>query len=312
MAEEEKYEIEIEDETVQDVKEQKSPDDDVEVYEDTPEEDRNREATGEFDIGEDEISTYGHNVQKRIRQLSKKMHDFRREKEQHLREKEEAIKYAQAVVEQNRLYQDQLQRGENILLESHKDRINARIAEAERDYKEAHESGDTDKMLAAQKKLAQYTVEQRDVTNYQPRYSPEQLQQFKALQQQQNRVQQQQEIVPDERTKQWVSKNQWFETDLVLRNAALGMHQVLMNDGYTPGSREYFEQIDARMRETFPNRSEFRSKTPANVVAPASRSTGSTRVKLSRTAVETAKRLNVPLKEYAEQMMKLNQEQRNV
>jgi hypothetical protein len=98
------------------------------------------------------------------------MHDFRREKEQHLREKEEAIRYAQALVEQNRLYQDQLSRGENILLESHKDRITARIAETERDYKEAYESGDSEKMLAAQKKLAHYTVEQRDVTNYQPRY----------------------------------------------------------------------------------------------------------------------------------------------
>jgi hypothetical protein len=122
---------------------------DIEVYDDTPEEDQNREPTaGELEIDEDEISTYGQNVQKRIRQLSKKMHDFRREKEQHLREKEEAIRYAQALVEQNRLYQDQLSRGENILLESHKDRITARIAETERDYKEAYESGDSEKMLA--------------------------------------------------------------------------------------------------------------------------------------------------------------------
>jgi len=94
----EKYEVEVEkDEVVQETEQDEK---DIEVYDDTPEEDRNREPTGDLEIDEDEISTYGQNVQKRIRQLSKKMHDFRREKEQHLREKEEAIRYAQALVEQ--------------------------------------------------------------------------------------------------------------------------------------------------------------------------------------------------------------------
>jgi hypothetical protein len=296
----EKYEVEVE----KDVQDTGQDEKDIEVYDDTPEEDQNREPTaGELEIDEDEISTYGQNVQKRIRQLSKKMHDFRREKEQHLREKEEAIRYAQALVEQNRLYQDQLSRGENILLESHKDRINARIAETERDYKEAYESGDSEKMLAAQKKLAHYTVEQRDVTNYQPRYV-----QQPSLQQAQNNARIP-EVVPDERTKDWVEKNIWFEKDLMLRNAALGVHQELVKDGYTAGSREYFERIDARMREEFPSRPEFRQKKPANVVASASRSTGSTKVKVSQTAVNTAKRLGVPLKEYVEHMMKLQQQE---
>jgi hypothetical protein len=103
----EKYEVEVE----KDVQDTGQDEKDIEVYDDTPEEDQNREPTaGELEIDEDEISTYGQNVQKRIRQLSKKMHDFRREKEQHLREKEEAIRYAQALVEQNRLYQEQLSR----------------------------------------------------------------------------------------------------------------------------------------------------------------------------------------------------------
>lgn len=309
MAEEQdKFEVEIEDDTVQEVQASKAENDDIEVYDDTPEEDRNREPTGDFDIPEDEISTYGQNVQKRIRQLSKKMHDFRREKESYQREKEEALRYAQALVEQNRLYQEQLSRGENILLESHKDRINARIAEAERDYKEAYEAGDSEKMLSAQKKLAQYTVEQRDVTNYQPRYV--QAPQQPPLQVPQNNARIP-EVVPDQRTQDWVAKNPWFESNLMLRNAALGVHQELLKEGYTAGSREYFERIDARMRDEFPNRPEFGQRKPANVVAPASRSTGSTKVKLSRTAIATAQRLNVPLKEYAEQMMKLK-EQGNV
>ena len=86
------------------------------------------------------------------------------------------------------------------------------------------------------------------------------------LQQPQNNVQQ--EVVPDERTRQWVSDNRWFETDAVMRGAAFGIHDELVKQGIASGSEEYYSRIDARMREEFPK---FGSKKPANVVAPASR-----------------------------------------
>lgn len=299
MKDEEKVEFEVEDENVQEV-ENETKEDDVEVYDDTPEQDRGKEHLGDVEIPEDEISQYSKNVQHRLKQLSRNVHDERREKERLAREHQEALKYAKAVAEQNRQLQQRLSQGESVLIESHKDRVNARLSQAERDYKEAYEAGDTDKMLDAQKRLASYSAEQREVENYRPVY------QNAPLQQQQNSVQMPQ-IVPDEKTRRWVAQNEWFEKDREMRSFALGVHDDLVARGITPSSEEYFERIEKRVREVFPKY--FGAKKPANVVAPASRSTGSSKIRLSKSEVAIAKRLGVPLQEYAKYVMK---EQNNV
>lgn len=299
MKDEEKVEFEVEDENVQEV-ENETKEDDVEVYDDTPEQDRGKEHLGDVEIPDDEISQYSKNVQHRLKQLSRNVHDERREKERLAREHQEALKYAKAVAEQNRQLQQRLSQGESVLIESHKDRVNARLAQAERDYKDAYEAGDTDKMLDAQKRLASYSAEQREVENYRPVY------QNAPLQQQQNSVQMPQ-IVPDEKTRRWVAQNEWFEKDREMRSFALGVHDDLVARGITPSSEEYFERIEKRVREVFPKY--FGAKKPANVVAPASRSTGSSKIRLSKSEVAIAKRLGVPLQEYAKYVMK---EQNNV
>lgn len=299
MKDEEKVEFEVEDENVQEV-ENETKEDDVEVYDDTPEQDRGKEHLGDVEIPDDEISQYSKNVQHRLKQLSRNVHDERREKERLAREHQEALKYAKAVAEQNRILQQRLSQGESVLIESHKDRVNARLSQAERDYKEAYEAGDTDKMLDAQKRLASYSAEQREVENYRPVY------QNAPLQQQQNSVQMPQ-IVPDEKTRRWVAQNEWFEKDREMRSFALGVHDDLVARGITPSSEEYFERIEKRVREVFPKY--FGAKKPANVVAPASRSTGSSKIRLSKSEVAIAKRLGVPLQEYAKYVMK---EQNNV
>lgn len=298
MKDEEKVEFEVEDENVQEV-ENETKEDDVEVYDDTPEQDRGKEHLGDVEIPEDEISQYSKNVQHRLKQLSRNVHDERREKERLAREHQEALKYAKAVAEQNRILQQRLSQGESVLIESHKDRVNARLSQAERDYKEAYEAGDTDKMLDAQKRLASYSAEQREVENYRPVYQT-------PLQPQQNSVQMPQ-IVPDEKTRRWVAQNEWFEKDREMRSFALGVHDDLVARGITPSSEEYFERIEKRVREVFPKY--FGAKKPANVVAPASRSTGSSKIRLSKSEVAIAKRLGVPLQEYAKYVMK---EQNNV
>lgn len=289
---EEKVEFEIEDESVQEVENSKS--DDVEVYDDTPEQDRDKPHLGDVDIPDEEISQYSKNVQHRFKQLSRNLHDERRAREAALREKEEALKYAKNVTEQAKQLQQRLAQGENALLETHKDRVTSRMSQAERDYKEAYESGDTDKMLEAQKKIASYTAEQREIDNYRPVYQT-------PLQQPQNNVQIPQ-IVPDERTRDWVAKNDWFTKDPEMRSFALGVHDKLVASGISASSDEYFDRIERRVREVFPNY--FGAKKPANVVAPASRSMGSSKIKLSKTQVAIAKRLGVPLQEYAKQVMK--------
>jgi hypothetical protein len=271
----------------------------IEIIDDTPEEDRGKAPKGEVEVTDDEISQYSDNVQKRIKDLRRAYHDERREKDRFLREQQEALAYAQKVVEHNRMLQERLSQGEQVLVATSKERTEALLTQAERDYKEAYEAGDSDKMIAAQRKLSEVVFQKREVENYQPRYTP-------PLQEPQIPVQQQQQpqIVPDERTRQWVTQNEWFEKDAVMRGAAFGIHDQLVQSGYVAGSDAYFEQIDARIRDSFPQK--FGAKKPAgNVVAPASRSVaGSKKITLTKTQVAIAKRLGVPLEKYAEQVAK--------
>ncbi len=272
----------------------------IEIVDDTPPEDRGKpEPKGAIEVTDDEISQYSDNVQKRIRQLRAVYHEERREKDRLAREHQEAINYAQQIAEQNRLLQERLSQGERVLVETSKERNEAILSQAEREYKEAYEAGDTEKMIAAQKKLSEAVVGKREMENYQPRYQA-------PLQQQQIPVEtrQQPQVVPDERTRQWVTENRWFDEDPVMRGAAFGIHDQLVQSGYVAGSDAYFEQLDARIRDSFPQK--FRpSKPAANVVAPASRgAAGSKKVTLTKTQVAIAKRLGVPLEKYAEQIAK--------
>lgn len=272
----------------------------IEIVDDTPEPDRGKTPKGEVEVTDDEISQYSENVQKRIKDLRRAYHDERREKERFLREQQEAVNYAKSIYEQNRQLQERLAQGEKALVETTKQRAEAQLSQAERDYKEAYEAGDTEKMIAAQKKLSEIVVARREVENYQPRYQA-------PLQEQKYAVEPQvPAVVPDERTRQWVSENQWFDTDPVMRGAAFGIHDELVRSGYVAGSDAYFEQIDARIRENFPQK--FQVKRPAaNVVAPASRAAnGSKKIVLTKTQVAIAKRLGVPLEKYAEQVAKEN------
>ncbi len=272
----------------------------VEIIDDTPEPDRGKpEPKGSVEVTDDEISQYSDNVQKRIRQLRAVYHEERREKERLAREQHEALTYAQRVAEQNRMLQERLSLGERALVETSKEKHEALISQAEKEYKEAYEAGDTERIIAAQRKISEAVVGKREIDNYRPQYQA-------PLQQKEIPVEtrQQPKIVPDERTRQWVSENQWFDEDPVMRGAAFGIHDQLVQSGYVAGSDAYFEQLDARVRDSFPQK--FRSSKPAsNVVAPASRnSTGSKKITLTKTQVAIARRLGVPLEKYAEQVAK--------
>jgi hypothetical protein len=272
----------------------------IEIIDDTPEDDRGKlpPKVEAVDVSDEEISQYSDNVQKRIKDLRRAYHDERREKERFLKEQNEALNYAKHVSEQNRQLQERLAHGEKALVETTKQRAEAQLSEIEREYKEAYESGDTDKMITAQRRLSEIVVAKREVDNYQPRYQ-------NPLQQPEFEVKRQlPEVVPDERTRQWVSNNQWFDTDPVMRGAAFGIHDELVRSGYVAGSDAYFEQVDARIRDNFPHKFQAR-KPAANVVAPASRAaSGSRKITLTKTQVSIAKRLGVPLEKYAEQFAK--------
>jgi hypothetical protein len=269
-----------------------------EIIDDTPEQDRDKGDPidpSKADIPDDEISQYSENVQKRIKDLKRAFHDERRAKEAREREREEALNYAKQVIEQNKFLQQKLSQGEQVLVASQKDRVTAQLSQVEKEYKEAYEAGDSEKMLDAQKKLAKFVAEQREVETYRPVYQT-------PLQPQNNPVQIP-NVVPDERTRRWVQTNQWFETDPVMRGAAYGIHDSLVAAGYKAGSDAYFQEVDARIREAFPHK--FRQSKPANVVSPASRSSGTEKIRITKSAVNTAKRLGVPLEVYVKEAAKL-------
>lgn len=272
----------------------------IEIVDDTPEPDRGKpEPRGEVEVTDDEISQYSEGVQKRIRQLRAVYHEERREKERLLREQQEALTYAKSVAEHNKRLQERLSQGERVLVETSKAKADVMLAQAEREYQEAYEAGDSQKMVAAQKKLSEMVVEKREVDRYQPMYQEPPLQQPQI-----NVEQQLPQVVPDERTRQWVTQNEWFEADPVMRGAAFGIHDQLVREGYKAGSNAYFEQVDTRIRDAFPQK--FGVKKPAaNVVAPATRSaSGSKKITLTKSQVAVAKRLGVPLEKYAEQLAK--------
>jgi hypothetical protein len=266
----------------------------IEIVDDTPESDRGRSAKGPVDVSDEEISQYSDNVQKRIKDLRRVYHDERREKERALRENQEAINYAKAISDENRKLQERLVHGEKFLIETSKAKNEAELSQTEREYKDAFEAGDADKMISAQKRLSEIVVQKREVENYKP-----------SLQTPESPVENQiPKVVPDERTRQWADRNEWFDKDSVMRGAAFAIHDELVRSGYTAGSDAYFEQVDARIRDEFPHK--FESKRPANVVAPASRSpAGSKKVSLTKSEVAVAKRLNLSLEEYAASKLRL-------
>lgn len=265
----------------------------IEIIDDTPEVDRNKTPKGEVEVTDDEISQYSENVQKRIKDLRRAYHDERREKERMAREQNEALSYAEKLQRQNRELQERLLNGEKYLVETTKAKTESELTQAEREYKEAYESGDADKLIAAQRRVSELIADKREVDRYKPAYTP--------LQEEEKAVETQlPKIVPDERTRQWVSQNEWFEKDHVMRSAAFSIHDELVRSGYVAGSDAYFERVDTRIREEFPHK--FAARRPAaNVVAPASRSTtGSRKYVLTKSQVAIAKRLGVPLEKYAE------------
>lgn len=284
----------------------------IEVVDDVPAKDRGRkpakEAPGE--VTDEELAQYSESVQKRIKQFTHGYHDQRRRAEAAEREREEAIRYAQQVAEQNKTLQGQLSQGEKIFLEQARKATEAEIAAAERDFQAAYESGDAKAISAAQKQLnaAQITLDR--INNYRPPAAP--------VQNRENGVQIEQTAhkpvvpKPSQRDLDWQEENPWFGEDEEMTSFAMGLHEKLVNrERVDPRSDEYYERINARMRQVFPeyfggNQSDPPpQKRAAPVVAPATRSTGPKKIKLTATQVAIAKRLNVSLEEYAKQVAAL-------
>lgn len=277
----------------------------IEVADDTPEEDKNRKPMKEApaEVTDEELEQYSDGVKKRIQHFTKGYHEERRAKETALREREEAVQYAQKLVEENKQLQGSLGQGQAALLDQAKKVVSAEVENAKRAYRAAHEAGDSEALVAAQEELTAAKIKADRLNNFKP--AP--------LQAKENTVQTPQEqpratpAAPqvDQKAQSWREANQWFGSDEEMTAVALAVHKKLVESNISPTSDEYYDKINSRVRQLFPDA--FPSEKPAKkstVVAPATRSTAPRKIVLTQTQVNIAKRLGVPLELYAKQVAK--------
>jgi hypothetical protein len=274
---------------------------DIEIEDDTPEEDRGREPlVNAEEVSDDELSQYSTKVQKRINEVNRKYHDERRAKEAIARQSAEAVNYAKAVLEENNRLKETLTWGEKALIEQAQQKLVYDTVIAEAQYKRAYEDNDSEALVMAQRELYRVQTEADQLKNYRPAQQNLHSPQVPAYTEYQQPV----EKPRDEKAETWAAKNSWFGQDREMTNLAYAVHENLVGQGVDPTSDTYYGQIDKRMREVFPDK--FKGATRnGTVVAPASRSTPSKKVTLSSTQVAIAKRLGVSLQDYARQVAKL-------
>jgi hypothetical protein len=244
-------------------------------------------------------------------QLKKVWHDERREKESAAREREEALRFAQAIQQENQRLKSTLNSGERSYIEVAKQAADHEMSLAKREYREAYDSGESDKIIDAQQRMnaAQYRLTQ--VHNYQPHYN-------NALQEQENAVYIQPERPqvpkPDRKALSWQDKNSWFGQDEEMTSLALGLHEKLVRAGTDPSSDEYYNTIDNTMRKRFPEYfgddsldvdTPAQRTRPSSVVAPVTRSTAPKKVHIPRSANALIRKLGITPEQYAREIVKL-------
>jgi len=309
MAEPYKFPDEIEDNAAP--AESSDADVEIEIVDDTPEQDRGRKPLDREvkDPTDDEIENYSEGVKKRIKELTHARHDERRVKEATMREKQELERMAQHLLAENNKLKQYVNNGEQQYAATIQSATEAELNMARRKLKEAHEAFDTDAIIAAQEELADAKMRSTAAKNFRP--TPLQIDSDVVQTQQQVPEQ----VQPDDKTLRWQAKNQWFGSPGYeeLTSFSLGLHQKLVNSGIDPRSDEYFERIDARMKATFPDvfggqgrpKSGDGSRKPSTVVASATRSTGAKRVQLSPTQVSLAKKFGLTPQQYAAELVKM-------
>jgi len=301
-----------------------SSDDDfkVEIIDDTPPADRGRVPLPKEVVDElekDDLEEYSEKVRKRLGQMKKVWHDERRAKESAAREKDEALKFAQAQMEENRLLKQRLGAGEKAYIQEATKSANTELAVAKEKLKMAYESGDGEKIADAQEALTDAKLRLQQYARFQP-----------ALQNEESGVQQtKQAQAPqvtaasaiDPKAEAWKQKNSWFGVDEEMTALALGLHAKLERSGVDLRSDDYYRQIDSTMRKRFPDyfdideekeeptqtkQEEKPARTKqATVVAPVTRATAPRQVRLTPTQVALAKKLGLSNEQYAKELMKL-------
>lgn len=294
----------------------------IEVVDDTPAKDRNRKPMQEppKDLTEDELEDYSDKVKKRLQHFSKGYHEERRRAEAAMREKEEALKLAQMIVEENKKLKSSLGRGQAALIEQARAAVELEVEKAKRKFKEAYEAGDPDALTEAQELLTAAKLKADRINSFKkPLQDKENAVETKSVAPSREVEAPAPAVRPDDRAVAWQKDNPWFGSDDEMTSFAIGLHTKLVKAGVDPKSDDYYEKINSRMRQVFPEQFDDLDGTieeppkrvaKSSVVAPATRSVAPKKVKLTETQVNIAKRLGVPLELYAkkvaEEMRKQN------
>jgi len=250
----------------------------------------------------DELKEYSDGVQKRIAKLTRKMREAERQKE-------EAVAYAQSIKNRNDEMEGRMSKMDTSYVSEFESRVKTGLAAAKLALKNAIESQDVEAQIAAQQQLAALTMDEARVNSLKVanEQKPKAQEREVNITPQQRAPQQ-----SDPRAEDWASRNSWFGNDSAMTYTAFDIHKTLVEkEGYDPKSDEYYAEVDKRIRLEFPHKfDKIESSTterakPAQNVASARRSASTGRkktVKLTPSQVAIAKRLGVPLEDYAKQL----------
>jgi hypothetical protein len=284
----------------------------VDIVDDTPPDDRNRDPLPKEIVDEvekDDLEEYSEKVQKRLKQMRKGWHDERRAKEAAAREREEALAFAQSQLQENRQLKQRLGSGEKIFVNEMSRSAKTELETAKSSLTRAYESGDASKITEAQEMLTDAKLRLRELERFQPS-----LQEEDQGVQRDTQTQVPSHAAPDPKAVTWKQNNGWFGTDTEMTALALGLHEKLVRSGVDPRSDDYYRQVDQTMKkrfpeyfseETQPTKEEPPPRKQTTVVAPAARSTAPRQIRITASEAAIAKRLGLTPEAYAREKLKL-------
>lgn len=299
--------------------EEEHTDVEIEIDDDTPEQDRGKTPSDPKFVEElekDELDEYSAAAKQKIAAFKKVYHDERRAKEAADREREEAIAVAQKLFEENKALKGRVNNTESFAISSIKSNAVAALDKAKREYRDAYESGDTDRIIEAQEAMTEAKLAIANAERAEQNFKSQPVQDEEFVVQTPQRPKQ---PPRDLKFEKWRERNSWLDTDPEMRSLAMGIHEKLIAEhgaGYAT-TDEYYQRIDATMRKRFPDKFEedeteveVDSKPPARtkpsvVVAPASRSTASKKMKLKPSQIALAKKLGITPEQYGKEVLKL-------
>ena len=296
-------EIEVSNETVENNTESNDSSEESNEQLDVQSNEQETEKKEEVKKEDDKLEEYSKGVQARIAKLTRKMREAERREQA-------AVEYARSVEEKRKQMETSFQKSDLANLERFEKNIDAGLQAAERELAAAIESADAKGQIAANKRIAELSFE-----NARIKQAKQQREQVKTEEPvkpadsgniQQNKLEN--TPMPDPKAEAWATKNTWFGSNRAMTNTAIAHHQDLENEGYDTTSDEYYQEIDRRMKVDFPakfgNNQAEKTSAPVQTVASASRSVkpGRKTVRLTSSQVAIAKKLGVPLEEYAKQL----------